>query len=345
MYNLEGKVQKLVQNNETNFIVENNCNVVCPWIIRNGATNLTEQGSVDNSQDPNNFGFFQKVFTGNECITVTWENSTKLVKPLGVNAYDYQFTIGTYYAGAVVVGSGEYQSEIENMESMEDFLSLKTSAEVTIRFESWVPNNQDMFKLYTIPDLYGKKWYYISNVRILNDLTFPTEDNTTAIPAVEVTFTSLTDKLQSTGRAVEQFVQYGAIGEPYTYPYVSNKEVDMGGYMQPVKQITNIIQQPRHSRYLQLELFGANAIAGFQVVGRKITQNADGTYRTSPWKFLLPINFYNGRANDINKTSLATKNFYFFPDETFAIVSAKATEPSAPNIDASKLSISKNEVL
>lgn len=341
MYNLEGKVQKTLSNNETHFIVENNSVVVCPWVIRNGFQNISEEGFLPKNANPYFYGFFQKVFTGNECITATWEDSTYLTKVPNVYKFAYNFQVGKYYEGAVVVGSGEYSTEIENVENNSDFLAMKNNSMVTIRFEKWIPSEKDMYKLYTIPNLYGGKWYYISNVRVLNDLqsTLGGDNeytlNDMSIPAVEITFTSLVDKLQQSGKAVEQYVQYGAIGEPYAIPlvfeYNENQDTE-NAWIEPKKYITYIPYQPQSANYLQVELQGANSISGLEVEGRKLAyevigQDTEGNdiyaWTSTPWKRLLAHDTVANQINEINRTSLPSRNFYFFPNETLSFATSK----------------------
>ena len=81
MFNLETKLQKqFAKDHDKNFIVPNNCVVICPWIIRNGFQNVAENGYLSKNADPRYYGFFQKIFTGNESITATWEGSTYLTQ-------------------------------------------------------------------------------------------------------------------------------------------------------------------------------------------------------------------------------------------------------------------------
>ena len=69
--NVESK-QKALSNkpNPANTILRNKV-AVFPFILRSGFINMTEKGYVDRNAEPSNYGFFQKLFIGNESIIAT----------------------------------------------------------------------------------------------------------------------------------------------------------------------------------------------------------------------------------------------------------------------------------
>lgn len=312
--NVESK-QKALSNkpNPANTILRNKV-AVFPFIIRSGFVNLTEKGYVDRNEEPSNYGFFQKLFIGNESIIATWENSTSLIKPQNKNYYEYDFHLGLKYFGQVIDGMYNKSIEVEDVNIDGDFMGMKYSSNITLRFNvnqkfanadsNFYPYEVDMFKLYTIPQLSLNKWYYISNVETIYN------DANTEIIMCEVTFSSLDDKLQQSGYAVEQYINYAAPGEPYAKPiieYLENgsKEIILDPNCLNVSGI----------KYIQIELEGANALSGIQIQGRDIVYAEDGKQIFYANKFLLPQKFVLPQSNNLSTKSTPTQNFFYFPDE------------------------------
>ena len=312
--NVESK-QKALSNkpNPANTILRNKV-AVFPFILRSGFINMTEKGYVDRNAEPSNYGFFQKLFIGNESIIATWENSTSLIKPQNKNYYEYDFHLGSKYFGQVIDGMYNKSIEVEDVNIDGDFMGMKYSSNITLRFNvnqkfanadsNFYPYEVDMFKLYTIPQLSLNKWYYISNVETIYN------DANTEIIMCEVTFSSLDDKLQQSGYAVEQYINYAAPGEPYAKPvieYLENgtKEIILDPDCLNVSGI----------KYIQIELEGANALSGVQIQGRDIVYNEDGKQIFYANKFLLPSKFVLPQNNNLSTKSTPTQNFFYFPDE------------------------------
>ena len=312
--NVEGKQKALANKpNPANTILRNKV-AVFPFIIRSGFVNLTEKGYVDRNAEPSNYGFFQKLFIGNESIIATWENSTSLIKPRSKNYYEYDFHLGLKYFGQVIDGMYNKSIEVEDVNTDGDFMGMKYSSNITLRFNvnqkfanadsNFYPYEMDMFKLYTIPQLSLNKWYYISNVETIYN------DANTEIIMCEVTFSSLDDKLQQSGYAVEQYINYAAPGEPYAKPiieYLENgsKEIILDPNCLNVSGI----------KYIQIELEGANALSGVQVQGRDIVYADSGKQIFYANKFLLPQKFVLPQSNNLSTKSTPTQNFFYFPDE------------------------------
>ena len=312
--NVESK-QKALSNkpNPANTILRNKV-AVFPFILRSGFINMTEKGYVDRNAEPSNYGFFQKLFIGNESIIATWENSTSLVKPRNKNYYKYDFHLGSKYFGQVIDGMYNKSIEVEDVNIDGDFMGMKYSSNITLRFSvnqrfanadsNFYPYEVDMFKLYTIPQLSLNKWYYISNVETIYN------DANTEIVMCEVTFSSLDDKLQQSGYAVEQYINYAAPGEPYAKPvieYLENgtKEIILDPGCLNVSGI----------KYIQIELEGANALSGVQIQGRDIVYDEDGKQIFYANKFLLPQKFVLPKSSNLSTKSTPTQNFFYFPDE------------------------------
>lgn len=295
---------------------------IFPFVLRNGFQNVSQRGFEPKGSSTSAFSFFQKVFTGLETITATWKNSTKLnVREADKGTYDYDFQVGDYYKGLIVPGSAVRRLEINDVNGNEDFMAMQEAQEVTIMFsrnaqgvgsteeQGFELTEDDMFNLYIIPEIFENKWLYISNH---TTYTHPQNKN---IILTEVVFTSLKDSLEKSGRALEQYVQYAAPGEPYAMP-----TFDPDGNV----VLSQTTMNPEAVKYLQVELQGASALSSIIVFGRQLYWDDENRkWYTSPSKILLPTNLLNPQANHLNKTSAPTKNFYFFPDEQVEVRATK----------------------
>lgn len=312
-----GKIQ------DTKFSQKEGMVYIFPFVIRNGYVNITENGFVDKGASPSNFSFFQKVFTGTETITATWKNSTQLnVRDATKGTYNYDFKVGDYVLGQPVVGSENRRIEISDVNGNEDFMAMQSAGEVTIMFSQ---NSQgrgdngnaklsenDVFNLYIIPEIFGNQWLYISNWT-----SYPDPQNRKILLS-EVTFSILKDALEKSGRALEQYVQYAAPGEPYAFPYIVE-----GPHYREV-QLSPFTTRPEPVKYLQLEIQGGSALSSPLVLGRKLYwDNENKKWYTSPGKFLFPAKMLNPQANPLNKTAAPSKSFFFFPDEEVDVRNTK----------------------
>lgn len=323
MQNTREKVAKVVGKvTDTKFSTLKGKVKIFPFVIRNGYQNVSQRGFEPKGTQSSAFSFFQKVFTGTETITATWKNSTKLnVRDADLGTYNYDFTVGDWYEGMTVPGSEVMKLEINDVNGNEDFMAMQESQEVTIMFSKNIRgegsteehhfelSEDDLFNLYIIPEVFGNKWLYISNHQTFRH---PKNDN---VILTQVTFSSLKDMLEKSGRALEQYVQYAAPGEPYAFPFIN---------ADGTIKVSPLRLQPEQVKYLQVELQGASALGSITVFGRKIMWDEQNQkWYTSPGLILLPVTLLNPQANPLNKTSAPSKNFYFFPDEQVDVRATK----------------------
>ena len=262
-----------------------------------------------------------------------WEN----------NFYKYQFRKGYYLIGTPISGQNQRGVDFENSKVNEDMITMKSTNSWTMRFDfqpstllqnnapykrvsfnfsnatdiknhwdlldkleeedalshSFLPKREDMFKFYTIPELNEDEWLYISRV------SYFFENMGSKICATEVTFSSVNDLIQTSGKAQEQYIQCGAIGEPYCTPKLS---VNEDGEV----ELDYEIIEPQRARWLQIDYQGPCGLTNIIVMGREIYKDEEGNWCTKAPKQLLFNRFGEPKINEFNKNSLPTKNYYLF---------------------------------
>jgi hypothetical protein len=139
------------------------------------------------------------------------------------------------------------ESVIEKVVGNTDFLGMKTSQDITMTFDcneidldepfcttSFNLNEDSLFSVYLIPELGENKLFIISSYNFVLD-EYGRKSN------IEVTFTTLSDKLQESGRAIEQYVNWnaGGIGSGYAYPKIIKYMNGEKGYMLDQTRLNN----------------------------------------------------------------------------------------------------------
>lgn len=79
-----------------------------------------------------------------------------------------------------------------------------TSRTITMLLEGAEPQEADFFKFYQLPQVGGKKFFYISNVNVVVD-----PNDTSKVIYSEITFMDIEDTLTSAGQKVDSFIQLG----------------------------------------------------------------------------------------------------------------------------------------
>ena len=300
--------------------------IIIPWNIYTGFLVNTEKGLSYEYKEPESFSEFNLVFTGRDNVICNWDGVVPWYKPKGINRATFRAQIGKYYFGKLLSGEFSTSTEFANGEYIEEMIDFKMSKEIKVKClfplsnllennavlsnqqkdtHYFYPQEKDHFKFYTIPTLTGKKWLYISSV----DYLCPT--NNSNIWECEITFSSVSDRLRKTGLAQEQFIQYAAAGDPHVEPKINI--TDEGKYEVYYQSI-----EAQPITHIQVELLGAGALCGVNVLGRKLNQveQKDGhnLYNFDCWKHLLPFSFFSPNNSEYNKNCAATKNMFYFPN-------------------------------
>jgi hypothetical protein len=106
--------------------------------------------------------------------------------------------------------------DIESEASYNDFNAIKESLEITLTFQT--QNLFNGFKLrdalnniYAFPELFGKKLFVIDAKPTIN---YDIKDSS-KIVSYEITFTHISNKLQKSGKSIEEFIHLSNVGGFY----------------------------------------------------------------------------------------------------------------------------------
>lgn len=297
---------------------------VFPYEIRSGFLNKTEVGYIETNEDIDSYSFFQKLITGKENINVVWRNSTKLVKPKNKNEYVFKFVIGDHYIGAIV--GNNLNKEVEFYDDELNHKNIKLNNTVVLHFvyntensysrlfpksSPFITSKEDLFCLYRIPQLFGNEWMYITNIN------YETMPETNKIVGCFVSFASLNEQLSASGEILEGYIHENTPNEPYAKPKLTYK-ADESGRVVPTIELDDetIHLQNKQVKYIQIEIFGTNALTAINIIGREIKERqVEGKNEIyfEAWKFLYPSKFYPPRIYDLEKTNSPSINFFVFP--------------------------------
>ena len=190
--------------------------LVFPFEVKTGFVNATEEGFVYNNT-VENYGRFERIFTGFEAITAIWKNSTKTYVETG--KISGKKTLNKLYkpGDAFLLHFDDETLSDDFSEYGEDNNYTKESVVVeTTFFSKNKLTEKDILNLYVIPKRYGKTLFFIKEVEEFVDPA------TKEFKYGRVKFKSLNDKLSKTGLAIDQYVQFSAPGEGFAWP----KEID-----------------------------------------------------------------------------------------------------------------------
>lgn len=331
MYNSKGKTQKAYKlNNSKQNIIPKNCVAVFPLLIVSGSTYITEHGTMPQNltYDKGSFLFWQEVFDGRSSIKIQWDGAIELEKPIGENYYLANTKVGKYFFGKPISNSTE-SLDIGEDASFDEFITMKSNQTITLRFEFDKSNrlyydnlkedlrfvDNDLYKLYLIPELCEGKLMYISDYEEIYN------DETGLSWACEITFQSLGNELQKSGKAVEQYPQWSAPGEFYVKPKIE--------YSTGEKREKRIIidpqgLHPKPIKHLQVELQGPALTSCIYALGRRQERDeATGKWKIGPSKHLLGSRFITTQPNPLNRTSTPSKNFNCYFNEEVVLASTK----------------------
>lgn len=227
--------------------------LVFPFDITLGFINNTEAGINDNI-NIYDFTTFQRVFTGLSNVIAKWQDAYNIY----LKNEDDLYLTKEHKVGRVLKGytNSKSLSTIFVPSVIDDsFTTQMTDETTTIYFDEELAEN-DLFKLYIIPELNSFKWLYISEC-----VKYYTPDkkhfNT------RVVFSSLNNAIASSGRAIEEFVQFGGAGEGYAYPEIFTN--DKG--KRDVK-VNKTREKDIYVQSHQVEISGAAALGSFFCYGR-----------------------------------------------------------------------------
>lgn len=232
---------------------------VFPFELVLGFINQTEAGINDNI-GIYDFNTYQRVFTGLENVIARWEGAYNVYQKNNSDLFlTKEYSVGRSLNG--YINSKDLATVFRPSRIDSSFTTQMTDESITVYFEDELAEF-DLFKLYIIPEMNSFKWLYIQS------LTKYYDNNKTFLYS-EVTFANLNNAIASSGRAVEEFVHFGAAGEGYAYPSIDN---DRNITVDIVKMKDLYVQS------FQVEISGPAAIGSLYCWGRPTISeiNEDG---------------------------------------------------------------------
>lgn len=297
---------------------------VFPFKLVTGITNLTEAGERNWMSKVEDYTSFVCVLNGKENAIAVWEGSTLAKKdnkseisPL--NGFIGTYQIGIYFNGYVQMDNAA--TSISPLIGDEQFKTIKHSQDITITFGYdsykkynwvWDPENEDLYKLYIIPELFGNQWMRISNVSRF----YKVKGEQKKIDRVDVTFSTISDELSDTGGIKRQFINASAPGEGYAWPSIDeNRNITL--------DVERLRDRPITS--FQIRTDGASAPSSIYFMGRPCfndTTNFDGISekRILPPRRIIAYQTTGAITPKISLTGTATDN-YFYSAKTEMVLS------------------------
>lgn len=285
----------------------------CPFKIILGAINSTEAGSKPPTSTPNDFNTFSKIFTGREAILAVWKNSFDLIEPdltTGINATGKKLLkVGDVFYGNVI--SDQLGISYSASPQNNAFIQEQAIKNVVINIPNesknfhFINNLLDnMYHLYMIPEINAVKtdtsyetdrqWYY------LEVATKTYNNDTKEVAFIQATFSSLNDKLATSGLAINQYVQLGAVGEPIAIPALDlNKNIILDpNYL-----------TPRPVTHAQVTFYGTVGKIAIGLWGRNINKTDGKTINMNPTHLIFPLNYQASTFDPVSFNALPETNY------------------------------------
>jgi len=306
-----------------------------------GTINTTEAGYKPANTIINDFSTYQKVFTGRESVLFVWNESYDLEQvnkdALDGSAYIKKtYKPGTFLHG--VITNLSTQTEFGSQAGFTTENQIKTvSIDIYPKAKKLGNNdlNDDiaedikkyMYQFFVIPeisffkeqsefvnniggsDLYkdqDKQWLYISDATIKYSGNTKNSD----IVSISLQFSSLGNKLQKSGLAINEYIRNARPGQGYPYPYVDKT--------QPIEnqvQLDKVRATSTPITHGQLSLYGLAGLNNMQFRGNVVEDIKDdhgniiGTNIKASGR-LYPYIFQAPEYDPLSKVGLHSTNFY-----------------------------------
>lgn len=241
---------------------------------------------------------YSRVFTGLANLTARWRDSWEVVKKNDDDLFlTKSYKVGISYKAfitQVIKGVSFEPSPIDS-----NFISQVTDETITCYTYDEIPD-ENIQDFYVVPQLKNNKWMYISSV---------IEHKNSGVPIFQITLQSVNNLLASSGRAIEEFIQYGSAGEGYPFPLIDD---DGNITVDPTRAKDLYIQN------IQIENNGACALATIEVWGRPTEADTEGgsirpkfNPKIEAPRRLLPYLFETPIASPINTKPNSETNYYY----------------------------------
>lgn len=306
-----------------------------PMIISGGFLYSTSNGLTNlNNFDTNDFTWMEIIADGQGDLQVCWEGSTSIQtnkeiiqndvigkeQELTTNA-TITYQVGKYGWGFTSNLNSSF--DIKQDASYNDFNVMFQSDEVSliVKAEDCVGIDFKKFRFYCLPEVGKKKIFYISSLIEHRDI-----NNSEKVISYDITFTHITNKLQKSGKAIEEYFHFSSPGMGYTWPVVDRKN-------KIIKLDNNLIQSIGINLIREEEFNAAihnnTAFIGWEIkedsdnnwVGdiTNVKDNGDGTYSQTFYapKEILPHTFSSAESSILARRALPESDIAFINNINF----------------------------
>ena len=300
-----------------------------PMIISGGFLYSTSNGLTDlNNFDTNDFTWMEIIADGQGDLQVCWDGSTSIKtnketiqnKAIGIEQELTTNATITYQVGKYGWGfSSDLNSsfDIKQDASYNDFNVMFQSEEVSliVKSEDCVGIDFNKFRFYCLPEVGKKKIFYISNLVEHRDI-----NDSKKVISYDITFTHITNKLQKSGKAIEEYFHFSSPGMGYAWPNVDreNKVIKLDNNL--IQSIgINLIKEEEYNA----SIHNNTTFIGWEIKEdsdnnwcgdiTNIKDNGDGTYSQTFYapKEIFPHTFSSAESSILARRALPESDIAF----------------------------------
>lgn len=307
--------------------------IFIPVKIAGGFLVNTDSGQLSlNDIDVSDTSWKELIATGDGDLQLLWDEAItqetkketlRYVKLDGTVEKEDEVTTYSninYHSGKWYFGfssSSNFSFSISQNPSYNDFNTIiqEGTFELIIDGKDIGPNEFSKFRFYVFPEVDEKKVFYISNVIKNWDIN----DNT-KILSYEITFNRVSNKVQKSGKAVEEYFHYSSPGGCCPWPSIDreNKKISLNRKKMSMEGIVYMNEE-----YYNASIHNNTALVGWEIVEseedlwvgkmNQPTLNEDGSYTQ---KFYSPSvihhkNFSAGESSILNRRALPESDISF----------------------------------
>ncbi len=255
---------------------------IFPFVINNGAIPLTETGYKPINSKISDFGQYELILTGTTPVVCIWKNSTKIYqknkgkineKTHKVSSQDQYYTkqykIGDYWNAYLIDDTSGV--DFSNLPNNQIFKTVQTKRQYTlVMFEEHITID-DYLQFFVVfndenENIGGnsgknqdRQLLYISNV------TNYYSPYNGAFSMQVLTFSSLNDRVVSTGQNTLDFVQYASPGSGYAFPTIQQGKVTLN----------RTLMRDIGVRYSHRQSYGLELLSSCYYYGRPIIEGQE----------------------------------------------------------------------
>ncbi|WP_339049328.1 hypothetical protein [Spiroplasma endosymbiont of Colias croceus] len=255
---------------------------IFPFVINNGAIPLTETGYKPINSKISDFGQYELILTGTTPVVCIWKNSTKIYqknkgkidpithKPSGQDEfYTKQYKIGDYWNAYLIDDTSGV--DFSNLPNNQIFKTVQTKRQYTlVMFEEHITID-DYLQFFCVfndenENIGGnsgknqdRQLLFISNV------TNYYSPYNGAFSMQVLTFSSLNDRVVSTGQNTLDFLQYASPGSGYAFPTIQQGKVTLN----------RTLMRDIGVRYSHRQSYGLELLSSCYYYGRPIIQGQE----------------------------------------------------------------------